>query len=189
MADTILVSAALPSGGTGVFALPRSANGLVIRPYRTVDGGRAADIEMSNVAAPASALLGGNEDADAAIAATIERAIVAASCRRGRRHRGDGERDRRLHQDARAVRPAAVQVPGAGASPGRHEGARGRSARFLPVRHAQSRRTRRAIARARSPAPRPRSAAMRASSRRMRSRPTARSARPTNWRSAPMPSG
>ncbi|MGZ5804986.1 MAG: acyl-CoA dehydrogenase family protein, partial [Xanthobacteraceae bacterium] len=79
MADVILFSAALPSGATGIFALPRSTNGLVIRPYRTVDGGRAADIEMSNVAAPASALLGGNEDADAPIAAAIERAIVAAS--------------------------------------------------------------------------------------------------------------
>jgi hypothetical protein len=79
MADVILTSAAMPSGGTGVFALPRLARGLVIRPYRTVDGGRAADIEMSNVTALASALLGGNEDADAAIAATIERAIAAAS--------------------------------------------------------------------------------------------------------------
>jgi alkylation response protein AidB-like acyl-CoA dehydrogenase len=79
MADVILTSAALPSGGTGVFALPRTTRGLVIRPYRTVDGGRAADIEMSDIATPASALLGSNEDADAAIAATIERAIVAAS--------------------------------------------------------------------------------------------------------------
>lgn len=79
LADVILVSAALPSGGTGVFVLSRSTSGLVTRPYRMVDGGRAADIQMSNVAVPASALLGGNEDADSAISATIERAIVAAS--------------------------------------------------------------------------------------------------------------
>lgn len=79
MADVILVAAALPSGGTGVFAVPKTASGVTIRPYRTVDGGRAADIEFTDAMVPASALLGGNEDADGAIARTIERAIVAAS--------------------------------------------------------------------------------------------------------------
>jgi alkylation response protein AidB-like acyl-CoA dehydrogenase len=79
MADVVLVSAALASGGTGVFAIPRTTHGVVIRPYRTVDGGRAADIDLSNVTLAASALLGGDEEADHAIAATIERAIVAAS--------------------------------------------------------------------------------------------------------------
>jgi alkylation response protein AidB-like acyl-CoA dehydrogenase len=79
MADVLLVTAALPSGGTGVFVVPRNATGIAIRPYRTVDGTRAADIDLSNAALPASALLGGNEDAGSAIATTIERAIVAAS--------------------------------------------------------------------------------------------------------------
>jgi alkylation response protein AidB-like acyl-CoA dehydrogenase len=79
MADVVLVSAALPSGGTGVFAVPKATSGMTIRPYRTVDGGRAADIQFADATVPASALLGGNEDADAAIEATIQRAIVAAS--------------------------------------------------------------------------------------------------------------
>jgi alkylation response protein AidB-like acyl-CoA dehydrogenase len=79
MADVILVSTALPSGGTGVFAVPKATSGVTIRPYRTVDGGRAADIQFADAKVPASALLGGNEDADDAIETTIQRAIVAAS--------------------------------------------------------------------------------------------------------------
>jgi alkylation response protein AidB-like acyl-CoA dehydrogenase len=78
-ADTLIVSAALPSGGTGIFAVPRTARGLTVRPYRTVDGARAADLVLGDVAVPASALLGGNEDADATIAFALERAIAAAS--------------------------------------------------------------------------------------------------------------
>jgi alkylation response protein AidB-like acyl-CoA dehydrogenase len=78
-ADTLLISAAMPSGGLGVFVLPVKTQGLTVRPYRTVDGGRAADIEIVDVAAPAAALLGGNEQAEAAIAAVTDRAIAAAS--------------------------------------------------------------------------------------------------------------
>jgi alkylation response protein AidB-like acyl-CoA dehydrogenase len=78
-ADTLLVSAALPSGGTGVFALPRTSGGLTIRGYRTVDGARAADIEIVDVAVPASSLLGGNEQAQDAVAAVLDR-TVAATC-------------------------------------------------------------------------------------------------------------
>lgn len=78
-ADKLLISATMPSGGTGVFALPRETRGLTIRSYRTVDGGRAADVEIVDVAAPASALLGGNEQAQDAVAAVLDRAI-AATC-------------------------------------------------------------------------------------------------------------
>ncbi len=78
-ADRLLVSAAVPSGGTGVFTVANNARGLIVRPYRMVDGARAADVELADVAVAASALLGGNEDADAAIASAFERAIAAAS--------------------------------------------------------------------------------------------------------------
>jgi len=78
MADTILVSARI-GRGSGVFAIPATAPGLNLRGYRTVDGGRAADIEFADIALPASALLGGNEDADAGIEETIHRAIAALS--------------------------------------------------------------------------------------------------------------
>lgn len=78
MAETILVSAQI-GNGIGVFVVPVGTRGLVIRPYRTVDGGRAADIEMVDVALPSSALLGDNEAAQDAIDLTIHRAIAALS--------------------------------------------------------------------------------------------------------------
>ena len=78
MAATILVSAQMGTG-CGVFVVPAGTKGLVMRPYRTVDGGRAADIEMVDLALPASSLLGGNEAATDAIDLTIDRAIGALS--------------------------------------------------------------------------------------------------------------
>jgi alkylation response protein AidB-like acyl-CoA dehydrogenase len=79
VADALLVAAQLPVGGAGVFLVPRDTRGLTIRVFRTVDDSRAADIAMTDMAVPASALLGGNERADDAIALAIDRAIVAAS--------------------------------------------------------------------------------------------------------------
>lgn len=76
-AQTLLVSATLPGGGTGIFALPRDTKGLTIRPYRTVDGGRAADVDIADAAVPASALLGNNEKAQDAVAAVLDRAVAA----------------------------------------------------------------------------------------------------------------
>jgi alkylation response protein AidB-like acyl-CoA dehydrogenase len=78
MADTILVSAGI-GAGVGVFAVPATARGLLLRGYRTLDGGRAADIECADIALPPSALLGGNEKAADAIEATVHRAIAALS--------------------------------------------------------------------------------------------------------------
>ena len=77
IADTLLVAAKTETG-IGVFSLPAKANGVTLRGYRTVDGGRAADIELNRVVVPASALLGGNEEAADAIEETIDRG-----------HRGD----------------------------------------------------------------------------------------------------
>ena len=53
--------------------------GVNVRGYRTVDGGRAADIEFVDAALPASALLGGHENAGDAIDETVHRAIAALS--------------------------------------------------------------------------------------------------------------
>ena len=78
MAETILVSARI-GNGVGVFVVPVGTRGLVMRPYRTVDGGRTADIELVDVAMPGSALLGGNEAAQGAIDLTVHRAIAALS--------------------------------------------------------------------------------------------------------------
>ena len=43
-ADTLLVSARLGDDRFGIFVLPRGTRGLTVRPYRMVDGRRAADI-------------------------------------------------------------------------------------------------------------------------------------------------
>ncbi len=79
MADTLLLSARFGDDKTGVFVLPRETPGLTLRPYRLLDGGRAADLDLTDAAVPASALLGGNDDAGAAIEAVLQRAIAALS--------------------------------------------------------------------------------------------------------------
>jgi alkylation response protein AidB-like acyl-CoA dehydrogenase len=78
MADTLLLSAHIDDG-IGVFVLPKATRGLTVRPYRLVDGGRAADVELTDVTVPASALLGGNEDAGDVVAHLLDRAIAALS--------------------------------------------------------------------------------------------------------------
>jgi alkylation response protein AidB-like acyl-CoA dehydrogenase len=77
-ADILLVSAKI-GNGMGVFAIPAGTRGVTVRGYRTVDGGRAADIELVDVTLPASALLGGNEQAGDAVEEIVQRAIAALS--------------------------------------------------------------------------------------------------------------
>ena len=82
MADTLLVSARLGDGKVGIFVLPKgtkATRGLTLRPFRLVDGSRAADLDLTDVTASSSALLGGNEDAGGAVEAVLDRAIVALS--------------------------------------------------------------------------------------------------------------
>jgi alkylation response protein AidB-like acyl-CoA dehydrogenase len=79
MADMLLVSARLGDDGIGVFVLPREIRGLTLRPYRMLDGGRAADVDLTDVAVLSSALLGGHEDASSAIESVLHRAIAALS--------------------------------------------------------------------------------------------------------------
>jgi hypothetical protein len=78
MADTLLVAAKTETG-MGVFIVPAKANGVTLRGYRLVDGGRAADIELNRVVVPPSSLLGGNENAAGAIEETIDCGIAAIS--------------------------------------------------------------------------------------------------------------
>ena len=79
MADTLLVSARLGEDKVGIFVLPKETLGLTLRPYRMLDGGRAADLDLTDVAVPSSALLGGHEDAGPAVEAVLARAIAALS--------------------------------------------------------------------------------------------------------------
>jgi alkylation response protein AidB-like acyl-CoA dehydrogenase len=79
MADTLLVSAPLDDDGIGIFVVPKETRGLTLRPYRLLDGSRAADLALTDVALPSSALLGGRTDAAAAVEAVLQRAIAALS--------------------------------------------------------------------------------------------------------------
>lgn len=75
-ADTLVVSAALPDGGTGLFLADGSATGLTRTPYRTYDGQRGAQIDFADT--PATPL-GDATDATAAIEHALIR-ISAALC-------------------------------------------------------------------------------------------------------------
>lgn len=83
MADSLLVSARIGTGtgdrGVGVFVVPKNAPGVATKAFRTVDGRRAADVELNDVTLSASALLGGNEEAGAIIEGVVDRAIAALS--------------------------------------------------------------------------------------------------------------
>jgi alkylation response protein AidB-like acyl-CoA dehydrogenase len=62
-ADALIVSARSAGGqrdinGISLFVVPTDTPGLTIRDYRTLDGQRAATVQFSHVAVPASALLG-----------------------------------------------------------------------------------------------------------------------------------
>jgi hypothetical protein len=78
MADTFLVRAKVGSG-VGVFAMSAHAVGVAQRGYRTIDGGRASDIELNDVALPRDSLLGENEEATGAIDEVIDGGIAAIS--------------------------------------------------------------------------------------------------------------
>ena len=73
-ADTLVVSAALPDGGTGLFLVDAAA--VRRQPYRTFDGQRGAQIDFDEVTARP---LGGAIDSSAAIGHTLVR-ISSALC-------------------------------------------------------------------------------------------------------------
>jgi alkylation response protein AidB-like acyl-CoA dehydrogenase len=70
-AGRLIVSARASGGqrdidGIKLFVVPVGTAGLSLRDYRTIDGQRAAEVELVNVTVPASALLGGWDVLDAA---------------------------------------------------------------------------------------------------------------------------
>jgi len=74
-ADRLVVSAALPDGGTGLFLVTGDATGLDREGYATHDGGRAARVSFAGTPAVP---LGEPVDRTAAIARTLDLARVAA---------------------------------------------------------------------------------------------------------------
>ncbi|MGK8522383.1 acyl-CoA dehydrogenase family protein [Nocardia asteroides] len=69
-ADELVVSATLPEGGVGLFLVAPDATGVVRKSYRTVDGQRGAQLELTD--APAERL--GGADASEAIASVLTHA-------------------------------------------------------------------------------------------------------------------
>jgi alkylation response protein AidB-like acyl-CoA dehydrogenase len=75
-ANHLVISAGI-GDGVGLFLVPSAAKGVDIQPYPLVDGTRAADVTLAGVSLGADALLGGNECAQPAIDAVVDRAIGA----------------------------------------------------------------------------------------------------------------
>jgi alkylation response protein AidB-like acyl-CoA dehydrogenase len=81
-AHLIIVSARLTSGDGAagkmcLFLVPPDAAGVTLRDFPRLGGGRACNIELTNVALAADALLGDGHDVLSKIEATVERALAA----------------------------------------------------------------------------------------------------------------
>ena len=81
-ADFIIVSArgdgeVRAPEGISLFVVPRGASGLGLRPYRTIDGLRAAEVELDGVEVGEDALLGEVGGAYPTIEAVTDRAVAA----------------------------------------------------------------------------------------------------------------
>lgn len=77
-AGQLIVSARIEGEeGTGLFLLPADAAGLSSDAYPLIDGTRAADIVLADVALPASALLVGGNRGAAVLREAIDRASIA----------------------------------------------------------------------------------------------------------------
>jgi alkylation response protein AidB-like acyl-CoA dehydrogenase len=63
--------------GVGVFAVPAGATGLSLKAYPLIDGQRAAQVELAGVTVDADALLGGCDNALAAVDGVLDRATAA----------------------------------------------------------------------------------------------------------------
>ncbi len=81
-ADFIIISArtagaVADENGISLFVVPRTAPGLELRPYRTIDGLRAAEVSLNGVAAAPHTLLGAAGGAFPHIEAVSDTAIAA----------------------------------------------------------------------------------------------------------------
>ena len=81
-ADHIVVSArtageTTDEAGISLFLVPRGADGLTLRPYRTIDGLRAAEVALDGVSVGDDALLGAEGGAFPVIEAVTDRAVAA----------------------------------------------------------------------------------------------------------------
>jgi len=82
VADKLIVSARTSGGardsqGISLFLIDRDAQGVAVRSYPTIDGLRAAEIELEGVRVGREALLGPENGAYMAIEHTVDRALAA----------------------------------------------------------------------------------------------------------------
>ena len=66
-ADLLLVSAQIPNGDTGLFAVARGADGLTVHDYPTLDGQRAAEVVLNNTPATRADAGAAHEHIEAAL--------------------------------------------------------------------------------------------------------------------------
>jgi alkylation response protein AidB-like acyl-CoA dehydrogenase len=79
-ADTLLVTAHVQgssSDGLSVFAIPRTAEGVRLREYPTIDGRGAGDVTLEGVKVPADGIVGGEGAAQKALDDTHDVALAA----------------------------------------------------------------------------------------------------------------
>ncbi|MDE2377456.1 acyl-CoA dehydrogenase family protein, partial [Bradyrhizobium sp.] len=81
-AEQIIVSAHIhdhrgPSGRIGLFLVPAQTPSLTLTDFARLGGGRACNLELSDVHLPEDALLGGGDDALPAIEWAVDRAMAA----------------------------------------------------------------------------------------------------------------
>jgi hypothetical protein len=81
-ADLLLVTARTAGApdaeaGLSVFAVPASSPGVKLIPYPTIDGQRAADVELDGVALPGDALLGREGQAFEGVSAAFDLGVAA----------------------------------------------------------------------------------------------------------------
>ncbi len=106
--------------GVSVFVVAKDSAGIVTRDYETVDGRRASEVYFENVSVPAEALIGEEGAGLALIELVTDEAIAALCAEACGAMKVAHAHDRRILQDAQAVRCADRQVPGAAAPHGRH---------------------------------------------------------------------
>ena len=117
-ADTLVVSAALPDGGTGLF-LVDAAGRAAGSPYPTFDGQRGAQIDLDQDAGR-TARRGGRRQSRRRIRDAVIR-IQSALCAEAVGAMEEAlAPDHRIPQDAQAVRGHAEQVPDADPACRRH---------------------------------------------------------------------
>ena len=81
-AGQIIVSARVDAGDgkpgrLGLFLVPHGTSGLTSRDFARLGGGRACNLDLSDVRLPADALLGDGSDASPAIEGAVDRAMAA----------------------------------------------------------------------------------------------------------------